>query len=283
MVKILNEKNILKLQVEKISKEKVVLKNSQQIPTVFSPQKEGRLNKLNIVKNIFFKTTSEKVNHSARNHSIFSQRFIDLLILELGDSLDFNKKKIHEKAEIASKVNDLFLVETDWKSMISKSHFDNELIKRMFPQELNKFNGDFKHMFYPENSDSNSRTKDKYGSSKCEKFNKGFLKYLQYKKSPLLDRIKLSELESEDITMVSEGTLFSTYIFSDLIKICMKQSFDNRINITSSYIKYTKKILEENFLYIKKDALMYSIQKCIFLYLSNEVISRVKDIKKGSE
>ena len=89
--------------------------------------RKKKLETLKAVKKIFFTATPQTLRRKSYDESIFTKRFLCLLIKELGKPGDFLKKNAAERRKLAHKINDLFLVENDWSALISKTKYEENI------------------------------------------------------------------------------------------------------------------------------------------------------------
>ena len=249
--------------------------NNIQLPL---KRRNARLKRLSELREIFFATTAENIHYKSVDESIFSKRFLALLTQELGSPSNFLAKSAKERREFASKINDLLLIEGQWKASVSKSRHDDRLLKNLFGKECTRFLKLYKKTFYPSKDTTHKQSLAKYGSERVKKFVLGFISYLETDKNNIhfLKDSPLAELEHKDRLKIAEKVLRdleSSSIFKDLVKICMKSAYDSRINQESSPSMYQVRNLRNPFLSVKRAQIMYTLQNIIVLNLTASVFN----------
>jgi hypothetical protein len=150
----------------------------------------------------------------------------------------------------------LLLVENDWKALISKNKYEDEHIKRLFLSEMEVFKTTFDKSFYPQSHEKHKQVISKFGSEKCKVFCKNLLPFLQEKKSLFLHKFNWLEYNKNLDEIINDTLLNITAydLFKDIVKICMKKAYDNKINFASP--NSNDDILENSFLHVHKHHVM---------------------------
>ena len=243
--------------------------------------KKRKLKRLSEVKDIFFKTAPVNLHHHSKNESIFSPRFLTLLSEQLGTAPDFLAMRAAERRLHANRIQELLLIETDWKVLISKSRYEENLLKQMYTKEMEQFVNTFNLHFYPPEDVTHKQKVAAYSSEKTKEFCRNLLKFLKEKNPPFLKNCPWDVvLRPSNLDIITQNVLADIepeHFFKDIVKICMKKAHDNRINIEKTQ-KYYQDELTNPFLFVKRTSIMYPIQHSVVMFLSMSAITHLKTI-----
>jgi DNA-dependent RNA polymerase len=226
--------------------------------------------KLIFNKNFFLKTQPEKVVFT--QESFFPERFLDLLKKTLGSPSDFLKSTAAERMSLVEKIQGLLFTESVCKSLVSKSKYQEEHIRNLFPNELEIFKEKFKTLFFPHGKKlTHKQVLGKFASFKCITFYSNMLTYL--KKNNIIFFNDLELPDDSQIEKMLVNKIQPDLFFCEIVKICMKKTYDQNFNYEIlKHRKLQNKELGSLYTYIRKDYLLYQVQKIIVIYLINQLI-----------
>lgn len=245
----------------------------------YKKKAQERLVILKKLKKKFFNTLAKNLHTKSEYELFFSLQFLNLVKKTLPSATNFLKMSRKDQRKIASTIDNYTLIESDWKALTSKINYETGLISKMFPVELKKFKKDFDKKYIPSENINNKNILQKYPYNKVKEFCKGFFVFIQDKKSPIFARFPFKSIDSNklEIIITTIAKNFSSdNFFKDIVKVCMKTAYNNRIKVESSFNKYSIENLENPFLFVKRPHIMYSIQKSVLFYLCRALIEALK-------
>lgn len=232
------------------------------------------------VKEKFFAAISGNFHRKSNYEVIFSFEFLKLLTEALPSPLEFLSMTMKERREVARTIQNLLLVESNWKGLVSKMYNEHRLVQKMFPKQLSKFTRDHQEYFFPPEHMTNKQQREAYPSYKTIAFCKGLFKFMQDKKIPFFKDFSFDSVDDSKLNLIAieiSENINSGYFFKEIVKICMKKAVDNRINEKIAPDDFG---LEESvgnpFLFVKRTHIMYPIQKAVVLYLCVALIEGLK-------
>ena len=150
------------------------------------------------VRKQFFDTVPSKIHYDSENESIFSKQFLSMLKKCLVPPNQFNRMNAAKRRKVFNKIQNLVLIETDWKAIISKVKFENDIVEKMFFNEMRMFISNYESYFFPPKNETHSQIRAKYGSEKTKKFVYQLLLFLKEKELQFLNEFPWSELLKEE-------------------------------------------------------------------------------------
>lgn len=160
-----------------------------------------------------------------------------------------------------------------WKSLVSKSKYQEEQVNILFPSEIEKFNHNFKTLFFPHGEKTNHKqVHAKFASTKCAIFYPKMVQYFKDKNVSFFENFNFFDEENDIKQLVAD--IDPNFFFRDIVKICMKKAFDQNIGVEIGKSKdYYSTELNNPFLYVYRVQLVYQVQHVVVLYLINQLVN----------
>ena len=187
---------------------------------------------LNRVKEKFFAAKAENLHNKSNYEVIFSLEFLKLLKEALPSSSDFLSMRMRARREVVQTIQNLVLVESNWKGLVSQVHHEQRLVRKMFPKQLEKFRKDVSQYFSPSDSVTHKQKRQMYPNHKVIVFCEGLFKFIQDKNIPFFKDFSFDSVDNSKLKSIAtevSKNVSSSHFFKEIVKICMKKAVDNRV------------------------------------------------------
>ena len=141
------------------------------------------------VKEQFFAALKENPSgKKLEKEVIFTTEFLTLLKEALPSPSEFLSMTMQARKKVAGTIQNLLLVESNWKGLVTSMHHEHRLIQKMFPKQLNKFCKDSLMYFSPGDRVTHKQQREAHPSHKTVVFCKNLFKFMKDKKIPFFKK-----------------------------------------------------------------------------------------------